>query len=70
MNAAAHDLVDPKNRSNVDTCVDVAASIERIKDDTIFPPVLFFYNDSIFELFRDEIGCSARRAQRVDHDIV
>jgi hypothetical protein len=66
----SHDFVDPKDGSDIDTSIDIAATIQRIEDNAVLSLVPVFDNDSVIEFFRDEHGRLARRAQGVDHDVI
>lgn len=65
-----HDLINPKDRPDIHTSVDIAAPIQGIKHDTVFPLVLILDNDCVFEFFRDEHCGLAGGAEGVDHDVV
>ena len=65
-----HDVVDTEDRSNVYTSVDVAATVQRIENDAVLPPIAVLDNDSFFVLFRDENGGFSGGPETVDHDIV
>src|SRR5258708_5434686 len=66
----AYDLVDTKDSTNVDTCIDVAATVQRIEDDTVFAAEALFDHDSLVQFFRDEDGRLPRGSKSIDHNIV
>jgi len=53
-NCRTYDVVDAKNSSDVYTGVDVAATIQRIEDDAVLPPVAVIDEYSLLVLFRDK----------------
>jgi hypothetical protein len=66
----SHDLVYSKDCANVDTGINITASIERIKHDTILSLVSIFDDDSLVEFLRHKHGGLARCTQGIDHDII
>jgi hypothetical protein len=70
INHIPHDLIYSEDCANVDTRVNVAASVKRIKYDAILSLVLVFNDDGLFELFRDEDSRLARRTKGINHDII
>ena len=67
---ATHDMVYAKDGADVHTGVDIAAAVEGVEDDAVLALVAFVDEDRLLVLLRDEHGRLARRAQRVDHDVV
>ena len=65
-----HDLVDSEYGADVDTRVDVAATVQRVEDDAILALIPILDDDRVLEFFRDEHGTLAGCAQRVDHDVI
>ena len=45
----SYDLIDSKDSTNIDTCIDVAATIQRIEDDTVFAAEALFDYDSLVQ---------------------
>ena len=70
MQGNTHDVVNTKDGTDVHTGIDVAATVEWVEDDTVLSLVPVLDDDRLLELLRDEHRRLARRAQRVDHDVV
>ena len=56
-----HDMIDTKDSTNIHTRIDIAAPIERVKDDAVLAPMSVVDEDGLFEFFRDEYGSLTRR---------
>ena len=65
-----HNMVDSKDRSDIDTGIDVGGTIQRIKDHTVSPLVLVLDDDGLLVLLRHEHRGLARRAKSIYHDVV
>ncbi len=65
-----HDFVDTEDGSDVDTCVDITASVEWIEYDAVATAMLLFDDDSIFELLGDEDGGLSGSSEGIDHNVV
>ena len=65
-----YDFVYTENGSDVYTGVDVAATVQRIEDDAVLPPVAVLNEDSLLILFRNEDCSFPGCPKTVDHDIV
>lgn len=65
-----HDLVNPKDRPDVHTGVDIAAPVEWVKHDAVLPLVFILDDHRVFEFLRDEHCGLSGGAEGVDHDIV
>jgi len=63
-------LVYTKNSSNIDASIDIAAAVERVKDNAISASVLLFNEDCVVLFLGDENCCFAAGAKRIDHDVV
>ena len=63
-------MIDAKDRSDVYTSVDVAATIQGIEDDAVLPPVAVFDENGLLVLLRDEDRGFSGGPETVDHDIV
>ena len=63
-------MVNTKDGSDVHTGIDIATAIERIKDDTVFPPVFLVNDDGFFEFFGNQDSSLSGGSERVDHDVV
>jgi hypothetical protein len=70
INHIPHDLINSEDCAHVDTGINVAASVKRIKYDAVLSLVLVFNDDGLFELFRDEDCRLARRTKGINHDII
>ena len=68
--ALADNLVNTKDSPDIHTSIDIAATVERIKDDAVFALVPVVNDDRMFVLFRHEHCGLPGRAQRVDHDVI
>lgn len=55
-----YDFVYPKDSADINSSIDIAASVEGIEYDTIFPLVSALNDDSLFEFLRNENSRSAR----------
>jgi hypothetical protein len=65
-----YDLVYPEDGPDVDTSVYIAATVQRIEDDAVFPLVLILDDDSFLVFFRDEHRGLSGGAEGVDHDVI
>ena len=65
-----HDLVNAKDGPNIDASVDVAASVQWIKHDTVLSSMSLLDDDRVVELLGDEHGCLAGRPEGINHDVV
>lgn len=65
-----HHRVNAEDSPDVDTSIDVATTVKRIKDYTVLSPVLLLNDDGIVKLLRDQDCGLSRRPQGVDHDVV
>ncbi len=52
-------MIDTKDGTNIHTRIDVTATIERVKDDTILALAFSLYENGFFELLRDKHGSLA-----------
>lgn len=62
--------VDPKDRADVNTSVDVATAVEGVKNDAVLASVTFFDDDRVLELFGNENSRLARSPEGIDHDVI
>jgi len=46
-------MINPENRPNIHTSVDVAAAVKWIKDNTVLALLPIVDNDRLIQLFRD-----------------
>ena len=67
---ATHDSINAKDSADVHTGIDVAATVERVKDDTVLALVRIVDDHRLVKLLRHKHRRPARRAQGVDHDVV
>jgi hypothetical protein len=73
-----HNLVHSKDGADVDTGVNVGATIQRVKHDTVVALETSIIStltttaddDGLLQLLRDQYGSLAGRAEGVDHDLV
>ena len=63
-------MVDAKDGADVHTSVDVAAAVQRVKDDAVLALISVLDDDGILQLLRDEYGALAGRTEGVNHDVV
>lgn len=63
-------MINPKNRPNVHTSIDVAAAVKWIKYNTVLALLPIVDNDRFIQLFRDQDGGLSGCAEGIDHNIV
>ena len=65
-----YDTVDTKDGTDVYAGIDVAATIQRIKHNTVVALVLVLDDDGFIKLLRDKHRCLAGSSERIDHDVI
>jgi len=66
----AYQCVDAKDGPDVNTSIDVAATVKGVKNDTELASVTLFDDDRVIELFGNKNSRFARSTEGIDHDIV
>lgn len=66
----SYDLVDSEDGADVDTCVDVAATVQGIEHDAVFALVALLHNNGVLQLFGNKDCGFARCAEGIHHDII
>jgi len=69
-NRETYDFVDSKDGPDRDTTINVGASVEGIKDDTVLAPVLIFDENSVLVLLRDHDRHLVGRSKCIHKDLV
>ena len=65
-----YQCVDSKDGPDVNTSVDVAATIEGVENDTVLASVTFFDDDRVLELFGNKNSRLARSPEGINHDVI
>lgn len=66
----AHQVVNTKDGADRNSTVDVAATVQRVKDDNVLALVLALDDNRVLVLFRDHDRNLVRALQRVDENLV
>lgn len=65
-----YDTVDTKDGTDVYSGIDVAATVQRIKHNTVVALVLVLNDDGFIELLRNKHRCFAGSSEGIDHDVI